>query len=56
MSTTTTRPSTKPETDAETERIIRERMATFNEDVKTAVDAREALATIRKNLKPLPRQ
>jgi len=36
--------------DPETERIVRERMATADEDAKTAVDAREALARIREKL------
>ena len=33
-----------------TERIILDRLASFDEDVKTAVDAREALIGIRQNL------
>jgi len=37
--------------DPETERIILDRLKSFDEDVKTAVDAREALAGIRRNLK-----
>jgi hypothetical protein len=41
---------------SETERILLARLATFDEDVKTAVDARAAIAEIRKNLKqPAPR-
>jgi hypothetical protein len=37
--------------DPETERIILDRLASFDEDAKTAVDAREALIGIRRNLK-----
>ncbi len=36
--------------DPETERIILARLASFDEDAKTAVDAREALTGIRRNL------
>jgi hypothetical protein len=36
--------------ETETERIIRERLATIDDDAKTATDARETLAAIRKNL------
>ncbi len=39
------------EVDTETERIILDRLASFEEDAKTAVDSREALANIRQNLK-----
>jgi hypothetical protein len=47
---------TKPTVDQQTERIILERDATFDKDRKTAVDAREAIAGIRKALKqPTPR-
>jgi hypothetical protein len=53
MSTTPTGPRTEPEGDDETRRIIEQRLATFDEDRKTAVDAREALAAMRKNLKQL---
>jgi hypothetical protein len=35
----------------ETESVILDRFASFDEDVKTAVDAREALIGIRRNLK-----
>jgi hypothetical protein len=52
MSTTPTRPSTKPKIDAETDRIIRERLTTFDEDVKTAVPWDEVEARIRQKLKP----
>lgn len=37
--------------DPETDRIILDRLASFDEDAKTAVDAREALIGIRRNLK-----
>ena len=37
--------------DPETERIILDRLESFDEDAKTAVDAREALIGIRRNLK-----
>jgi hypothetical protein len=46
------RPEAKPETD-DTEATIRERLATIEQDAKSAVDAREALAAIRKNLNSL---
>jgi len=36
--------------DPETELVILGRLASFNDDAKTAVDAREALAGIRRNL------
>jgi hypothetical protein len=39
------------EMDSETERIVLDRLASFDEDAKTAVDAHEALLTIRRNLK-----
>ena len=57
MSTTPIRPAMKSEQiDPETERIIRERLATFDEDKKNAVDAREALTAFKKTLQhPLPR-
>ena len=58
MSSSPERSGTQPEQniDPETENIIRERLVTFDEDVKTAVDAREAIAEIRKSLKhPAPR-
>jgi len=55
MSSTPTRPETEPSIDDETRAIIEQRLATFDEDRKTAVDAREALAAIRRSLKhPLP--
>jgi hypothetical protein len=47
------RPGTKPEVDPEVEKTIRERLATFEEDRKSAVNAHEALAAIRQNLKQL---
>jgi hypothetical protein len=37
--------------DPETERIILDRFASFDEDAKTAVDAREALIGVRRNLR-----
>jgi hypothetical protein len=56
MSTTPTRPRIEAPVDEETRRIIEQRLATFDEDCRTAVDAKEALAAIRKNLKdPSPR-
>ncbi len=39
------------ELDPETERILLDRLASFDEDAKTAVDAHEALIDIRRNLK-----
>jgi hypothetical protein len=36
--------------DEETERIVLGRLASFDEETKTAVDAREALVGIRRNL------
>jgi hypothetical protein len=47
------RPETAPNVDPETERIIRERLATADEDAKTAVDARESLVRIREKLQHL---
>jgi hypothetical protein len=37
----------------ETERIVLDRLATFDEDAKTSVDAREALQGIRQKLSTL---
>jgi hypothetical protein len=54
MSTTPTRPDTKLEISDSEKRTIEERLATFDEDKKTAVDAHEALASISKNLKQHP--
>jgi hypothetical protein len=55
MSSVPTRPSTEPEVTEEEKRIILERLATYEEDKKSAVDAREALAEIRSTLKsPAP--
>lgn len=51
MNTSPTRPGEPEKVDPETERIIRERLATFDEDVKTAVDAKQVIAEIRKSLK-----
>ncbi len=36
--------------DSETERVLLDRLASFDEDAKTTVDAREALIGIRRNL------
>jgi hypothetical protein len=48
------RPGT--EVDPEVLQTVRERIATLDEDRKTAVDAREAIAEIRRSLKtPVPR-
>ena len=47
---TPTRPETEPEVSEETKRILAERDLTFEDDRKTAVPAREALAAIRKSL------
>ena len=56
MSTTPSRPGTEPEVSDREKRIIEQRLATFDEDRKTAVDAKEALASIRKSLQdPVPR-
>jgi hypothetical protein len=50
------RPGEKLEISDMEKRIIEQRLATFDEDRKTAVDAREAIATIRTTLKqPSPR-
>ncbi len=57
MNTTTEMPN-RPgtEVDPEVLQTVRERMATLDEDRKTAVDAREAIAEIRRSLKtPVPR-
>jgi hypothetical protein len=51
MSITPIRP--EKDLDDETKRILEERDATFEEDRKTAVDAREAIANIRRRLKTL---
>jgi hypothetical protein len=47
--------ATRPEdtVDEETKRILKERDATFEEDRKTAIDAREAIASIRRNLQTM---
>jgi hypothetical protein len=50
---TSQRPETRSDIDPEIERIIRERLATADEDAKTAVDAREALVRIREKLQQL---
>jgi hypothetical protein len=44
------------EPDAETQRIILERLKTFDEDARSAVDARQAIDAMRRNLShALPR-
>jgi hypothetical protein len=53
MSTSPQRPGTEPEIDEQTLRILRERDATFDEDKKSAVDAKEAIAAIRRELQTL---
>ena len=40
----------EPEIDEETKRILLERAATFEEDERTAVDAKQALRDIRRTL------
>jgi hypothetical protein len=56
MSTTPYRPREKEQIDTETEQILSERDKTFEYDRKTAVNAREALADIRRKLRiPQPR-
>jgi len=51
VSMTPTRPGEKPEISDREKRIIEQRLATFDDDRTTAVDARQALASIRKKLK-----
>ncbi len=41
----------EPELDEETRRILEERLATFDEDVKDAVDARDFLDELRRRLR-----
>jgi hypothetical protein len=48
---TTTESAKAEKVDPETERIILDRLASFDQDAKTAVDARAALIGIRRNLK-----
>ncbi|MEP6716842.1 MAG: hypothetical protein ABJC09_14825 [Terriglobia bacterium] len=56
MSTIPSRPGTEPDISDREKRIIEQRLASFDEDRKTAVDAKEALASIRKSLQyPAPR-
>ncbi len=50
MATTPIPPGTMPEVDPETKRIIEQRLATFDGDVKTATDGREAVARLRQKL------
>ncbi len=51
MRTTPTRLNESPEIDEETEKIILERLATFEEDVKTTSPWPEVEARIRQKLK-----
>jgi hypothetical protein len=51
MSTTPSRPGTEPQVTEEEKELILERLATFEKDRKSAVDAHEALAKIRRTLK-----
>jgi hypothetical protein len=51
MSNMPRRPAVEPEVTEEEKTIILERLATFEEDRKSAVDADEALAKIRRTLK-----
>ena len=44
-------PDDEPELDEETRRILEERLATFDEDVKDAVDARDFLDELRRRLR-----
>jgi hypothetical protein len=44
------------QSDPEAERIVRDRLATLDEDKKSARDARRALDEIRRNLKHHPAQ
>ncbi|MBV8810957.1 MAG: hypothetical protein JO033_19990 [Acidobacteriaceae bacterium] len=57
MASTPRRPDEKPEVlNPETERILRERDITFEQDKLTARDAREVIAESRRKLKqPAPR-
>jgi hypothetical protein len=52
MSATPARPD--PEIDEETKRILLERTASFDQDEKTAVDAKQALRDIRRSF-PTPK-
>ena len=45
------RPESKDEIDEDTRRILAERDATFERDKLTALDAKKAIAAIRKKLK-----
>jgi hypothetical protein len=47
----------KQQPDPDMERIVRDRMAAFDEDKKSAKDAREAIAEVRRKLTrhPAPR-
>jgi hypothetical protein len=40
----------KQQPDSEIERIVRDRLATFEKDQKSAKDAREAIAEVRRRL------
>ena len=49
-------PGENPEISEDEKRIIEQRLATYDEDRKTSIDARVAIAAIRENLKdPTPR-
>jgi hypothetical protein len=48
---TPTRPGLSGEIEPETARILAERDNTFDQDKKTAMDARQAIAEIRRNLR-----
>jgi hypothetical protein len=46
----------EPELDEETRRILEERLATFDENAKNAVDAKQFLAEARRRLKERSRE
>jgi hypothetical protein len=46
----------EPELDEETRRILEERLATLDEDLKQAVDAREFLTEMRRRLRERSRK
>jgi hypothetical protein len=45
------RPDTQSEIDAELRRVLAERDGTFDDDRRTAIDAKDAMAEIRRALK-----
>ena len=56
MSSQPHRPEPQTKIDPETQAILDERLKTIDQDQRQAMDAREALAEIRRNLKhPAPR-